>query len=245
MRNFSHIRENRDSSYTGVYRRFHSIENPAMNASPARGKRAFGVLGGVSLPISLLAKWAKSATFVAAADRGADALLAAGVTPNVVIGDLDSLHADRRIFPDVREDLSQNSTDCDKLLAALASEGWTSVTLANVTGGLPDHELAILHSAAKSGISCRLVYRLGLGYVLVGPVQGSVPALGRVSLLPLTPCAGVTIAGVRWALRDARLDPMGATSISNESISQNVGVEIESGAAFLFTEGANTPSWPE
>ena len=216
-----------------------------MSASPTKKGRILGVLGGASVNPSVLAAWVNSATLVAAADSGADALLAAGVTPDIVVGDLDSLVADRNIFSDVREDLSEASTDCDKLLAVLAAEGHTSVTLINVAGGLPDHELAILHSAAKSGLFCRLVFNRGFGHVLVGPAWHAFDGLGRVSILPLTHCAGVTVAGVRWPLRHADLDALGRTSISNEAVAPIIEVSLDSGAVLLFTESAITPSLPQ
>jgi thiamine pyrophosphokinase len=215
-----------------------------MRGSPVRNERILAVLGGVSLSPSLLAAWANSATFIAAADSGADALLAAGVTPDLVVGDLDSLRADRKIFADVREDPSEASTDCDKLLAVLAAEGHTSVTLINVAGKLPDHELAILQSAARSGLFCRLVFDRGFGHVLVGPTGHEFAGHGRVSLLPLTRCAGASLAGVRWQLDRADLDALGATSISNEAIAPIIEVSLDSGAAFLFIEANNSPSWP-
>ena len=216
-----------------------------MSADTASNQRVLVVLGGASVPSSVLAAWANSATIISAADAGADALHAAGVTPHLVVGDLDSLKTDRAAFPDVREDLSEASTDCDKLLAVLAAEGFARVTLINVTGDLPDHELAILHSAARSGLACRLVFTRGFGYVLVGPSRHVFAGLGRVSLLPLTFCAGVSLGGVKWPLRNVDLDALGTTSISNESASAIVEVSLASGAAFLFIEASPAPSWSE
>ncbi|HLK15222.1 MAG TPA: thiamine diphosphokinase [Fimbriimonadaceae bacterium] len=216
-----------------------------MSAVFAPKERVLGVLGGASVPTSLLASWADSATFIAAADGGADALLAAGLTPRLVVGDLDSLQADRALFPDVREDPSEAFTDCDKLLSVLASQGFGAVTLINITGDLPDHELAIFHSAAKSGLACRLVFARGFGHVLVGPYQGRFSGEARVSLLPLSACSGVWLRGVRWPLERANLDALGATSISNHAVGAPIEVELESGAAFLFLESEPEPDWPE
>ena len=215
-----------------------------MSVEPAWNQRVLGVLGGASASLSLLAAWARSATIVAAADSGADALLAAGVTADLVVGDLDSLAAKRNVFPDVREDPSQASTDCDKLLAVLAAQGHTAVTLIDVEGDLPDHALAILHSAAKSGLACRLIFKRGVGHVLVGPVSRSFAAHGRVSLLPLTLCTGVSLLGVRWPLQRAELDALGQTSISNEAAAPFIELSLQTGAALLFIESPNAPIWP-
>ncbi|MHB8636936.1 MAG: thiamine diphosphokinase [Fimbriimonadaceae bacterium] len=215
-----------------------------MRLDPTSDQRVLAVLGGSSLSPGLLGQWARSASIVAAADGGADALFEAAITPDYVVGDLDSLRTDRSLFADVREDASQASTDCDKLLAALAADGHSNVTLINVAGDLPDHELAILHSAAKSGLNCRLVFDRGFGHVLVGPTKAEFEASGRVSLLPLSYCAKVSMRGVRWPLDDADLDPLGLTSISNSALEPFIQVSVASGAAFLFIEGVNTPSWP-
>lgn len=238
------MRNRRDSAYTSVYWRSLEGTATAMMGLDGHKHRVLAVLGGSSLPGSLLRRWAVSATFVAAADGGADALLAVGITPDLVVGDLDSLRSDRALLPCVREDPSPESTDCDKLLAALRALGYGEATFANVHGGLPDHELAALHSIAKGRIESRLIYERGFGYLLAGPAGATVEASGRVSLLPLTACDGVTLTGVRWPLDGVHLDPLGATSISNAAVEPRVGAALASGAAFLFVERAVEPEWP-
>ena len=53
-------------------------------------------------PKKWLKKWVKEADFVLAADGGANAAAEAGITPDAVIGDLDSAsERTRKIFQDI------------------------------------------------------------------------------------------------------------------------------------------------
>lgn len=210
--------------------------------------RVLGVLSGGDLGGDLLRRWAESVEIVMAADAGADLLLSVGVRPHLLIGDFDS--ASEHALRTVNERLhvpDQDSTDCDKLLAEAGQRGYEAITLTAVEGDLPDHVLATLHSAAKSPLDVRIAYRRGLGFI-VKPDQPRSVECGpgrRVSLLPLEPCRGVWLEGLRWSLRDASLSARGLTSVSNRSESQAVEARIQEGAALLFVEYSpeETPIW--
>jgi thiamine pyrophosphokinase len=185
-----------------------------------------------------------SADGILAADGGADLVLQAGFQPEIVIGDLDSLQATAENFADVRHLADQYTTDCDKLLALASELGHTEITLACVEGSRPDHALATLHSAARSNLEVRLVFRRGIGLILRPGRTYRLTANSRVSLLPLVPCRLKSLTGVRWPLESVVLDPLGLTSISNEGEGP-VAAELLDGAAFLFAEGPPEPTWPE
>lgn len=199
--------------------------------------KVLGVLDGRDMPAELLARWAGSADVVYAADGAADRLIQAGVSADVIVGDMDAvrpetLRAARRAV----SHSDQDTTDCDKLLNLAKADGVSTITLASVEGDLPDHELATLHSAGRSGLDVRIAYRRGLGWILR---SGSVlkPACSngaRVSLLPLASGTVATLEGVEWPLRDAALDPCGRGSISNRALGGSLQVEIKEGCALLF-----------
>ncbi len=203
-------------------------------------KRVLGVLAGADAPLEQLAEWAREAEVILAADGGADRLMAVGIRPSLTVGDFDSLRStdpgDRLYMPE------QDRTDCDKLLATAKERGFEELTMIGCEGDLPDHEIATLHSIAESGLSVRIVYRTGLGYV-IGPGEAqefeSTPG-HRVSLLPLTPTSGVDLVGVEWPLQGASLQTPGLRSISNRANGDRVGVRIGSGYGFFFV-GTNGP----
>lgn len=208
--------------------------------------RVLIVLGGDRPEPGRLAAWIQSASLVVAADSGADRVLEAGGIPDVLIGDLDSASALAR--EKARKAIQiedQGSTDCDKALAYVASLGAGSVVLANVEGGLPDHHLATLHSAAKAPIDAILAFERGLGHALVGPreITYRTRADARVSFLPIEPCQGVDLQGVEWELRQAEMRPLGATSISNRAVGDRVRISLHSGAGLVFIETDGLPNW--
>lgn len=210
--------------------------------------RVLGVLAGEDLSPGLLKRWADSADKVFAADRGADLCLEAGVIPDLVVGDLDSIsdEAKRRIG-DVRLLEEQDTTDADKLLHTVASLGLGSITLTAIEGDLPDHALAVLHSAARSPLKTRFAYRRGIGWIMRGPAERIVESEDgrRISLLPITECSGVTLLGVQWPLSDANLHVGGLSSVSNRSEGPRVMAKIGLGVALLFAEYSpdEVPIW--
>ncbi|MBI1756950.1 MAG: thiamine diphosphokinase, partial [Fimbriimonas ginsengisoli] len=174
-----------------------------------------------------------------AADGGANRLYEAGHGVQVVVGDFDSAISTLAGGPhEVVSDPDESRTDCDKLLAYVAAEGFPSVTLIGVEGDLPDHVLASLHSAAASKLAVRIAFRRGLGWIVRSgdTLEVACEPGTRVSLLPLERCEGVVLRGVRWELRDASLAPQGTKSISNQSMGERVSVEIGEGVALLFVE---------
>lgn len=211
--------------------------------------RVLGVLAGNDLSPERLRQWAHLADRVVAADGGADRLLNAGVTPDLVIGDLDSaspeaLRAARQV---IRVD-SQDDTDCDKLLACLVREGTAAVTLANLEGDLLDHVLGSLGSCLRAPLRVTLVLRRGLAYVLhPGAFEIPVAPGARVSLLPLIPCDGVSLSGVAWPLPLGPLHLDGRTSVSNRAVDTTLKGTLVRGGALLFVghDEDAPPVWPE
>jgi thiamine pyrophosphokinase len=209
-------------------------------------RKVLGVLAGRDMPPERLADWARSSDLVLAADSGADALLAVGIVPQLVVGDLDSISLEAQIEQrEILHDPDQDTSDCDKLLALAAGMGCHSITLCGAEGDLPDHVLGTLHSAARAPLDVRLAYRRGIGRVLRGPFAGSFAARvgARVSLLPLVPCGEVTLRGLEWELEAATLDPLGLTSLSNRATEERIGVGLASGAALLFIGTDGEPVW--
>lgn len=201
--------------------------------------RALGVLHGNDFDVYLLKDWAESSSTLIAADGGANALLEIGISAHIIVGDLDSASVQAQAAAnEVFADENQSKTDCDKLLQVAHNRGFDEITLTCAEGDLPDHVLAILQSAARAEIGVRIGYRRGVGWI-VKPgksYRAATRADVRVSLLPIEPCDGVVLQGVRWQLAGAVLSATGLTSISNRAVGDVIECSIENGAALLFVE---------
>lgn len=200
--------------------------------------RVLGVLGGNDVDDGRLVAWCSSATHIYATDSGADRIIALGFEP-VVVGDFDSFAS----LPDsahlrLEQSLDQDTTDCDKLLALVRTDGHDEITLIATEGDLPDHVLATYSSAVASSLRIRFAFRRGCGILIRSGENGTAQtSVGqRVSLIPLTPCQGVSMSGVRWPLSGATIAPGERISVSNKATAESVVVSIDEGTALLFFE---------
>jgi thiamine pyrophosphokinase len=211
-------------------------------------RRILGVLAGGDIDLDLLQRWSQSADWIIAADAGANHLSDSEVGPHFIIGDMDSIRDVEPFSSADRKHLAeQDSTDCDKLLAHVSNEGHATITLIGVEGDLPDHVLAILHSAARSELDVRLAYRRGIGWIVKPdrPRDIATHTDRRLSLQAIEPCEGVHLDGVQWPLQNANLSLRDGTSISNRTEGDHVRVTIAKGAALLFLEypAQEMPVW--
>jgi thiamine pyrophosphokinase len=183
------------------------------------------LLGGGALGPHDLAEALALAPTLVAADSGADAALAAGLRPEAVIGDMDSISAGgravlgRAILHEVSE---QDSTDFDKALRHLSAP----LTLAvGFTGARLDHELAVFHTlAARPEHRCIVVGQSDI--VLHAPPLLEMPlAAGtRVSLFPMDRVSGRS-DGLRWPIDGLEFHPARRIGTSNEATGGPVAIE--------------------
>ena len=193
-----------------------------------------GVLGGKDTPLETVRLWATGADLVVAADSGADACLAVGIRP-VVVGDMDSFEGSRAGL-EIVEDGDQYTTDCDKLLAYVASRGFRSVAIVCLEGDRIDHVLSSLASLGRTSLEVSLVSRRGVGRVMrAGSSLALDVAAGTLlSVSGLGPCVA-SLEGVKWPFSSLDLTPPLPQSISNRAEGRSV-LTVQSGVALLTVE---------
>ncbi|MBL8048759.1 MAG: thiamine diphosphokinase [Chthonomonas sp.] len=187
-------------------------------------------------------QWVRSADHIIAADGGANRL-AAERAADLVVGDGDSISEAWR--PHLTTDGDQETTDCEKALAAAKFLGHTEVTILGAEGDRLDHVLATLSACAASDLAIRLVLRLGFGYILRPGSRTVFPceAGATISFLPLTECVA-SMLGTEWPVEGQKFAPGGFKSISNRALSASVSVVVESGVGLLFVHrSTDTPQW--
>jgi len=195
--------------------------------------------------------WLKSqlaaADLVIAADGGAESLRRAGVSPHVLVGDLDSIE------PAVRQQVVESGceviahsprkdqTDTELALILACQRGATSITLAGGLGGKRlDHALANVLLLALPELGARDVCLADPAhsvYLLRGPdrrfVSGNSGDL--VTLLPLADGAtGVVTDGLRFPLGGETLIFGRSRGVSNELVGSSAVVRIETGSLLVI-----------
>lgn len=212
----------------------------------APGPRVLVVLAGAGFAAARLLAEAARADAVVAADGGAAPCLAAGIAPDAVVGDFDSLPEDARarldparLFPS--DDPETN--DLEKALAYVAAR-WgadAAVTLAaggGVDGGRIDHALANLgpllaepHARRSMLDGEGRLFALRSGRVVLGGLGGR-----RLSVLPWSlHGARVSEGGVRYPLDHALLR-LGGRGVSNEIVADEAFVEVHDGVGLVWIE---------
>jgi thiamine pyrophosphokinase len=152
-----------------------------------------------------------------AADGGAALALKAGVMPDAVIGDFDSLPDEisaqipaARLF----HITEQSSTDFDKALCRIVAP---LVIAVGFTGDRVDHQLAAFHVlAAHAGRPCVV---LGAHEVIFHcPAQVALPVADGdvVSLFPMQKVSGRS-TGLQWPIEGLAFDPMRLIGTSNRA----------------------------
>lgn len=192
---------------------------------------------------ALLKQLAQEADFILAADAGAGAALRAGLRPDAVIGDLDS------ISPRTRKQLSQaafihvsrqDNTDFEKALDWLVGQAFDSCTVAGSTGNRLDFTLGNFLSARPYAQKLDLCFR-GKGWS-VWPLTHSrrfdARPGARLSLLPLSACKGLTLRGVKYPVQNRAWRPGQSTGLwlSNQATARRVQVQLASGFLLVYLE---------
>jgi thiamine pyrophosphokinase len=198
----------------------------------------------------LLRRLAREADTFVAADGGANAALRAGVRPDFVIGDLDS------ILPSTEKKLPasrlvrvrrQDNTDMEKALDFIASSGPAAVAIAGATGGRIDFTLG--------NLAVFWNYTLRLSMTFVGDGWCALPVGRRrildappgttVSLIPFGTCSGITLRGLRYPLRDAAMRT-GEIGVSNVVRTSPFSVTVRRGRMLLvmFAHGTRRRRLP-
>jgi thiamine pyrophosphokinase len=173
------------------------------------------------------------------ADGGANAARRHRCTPDLIIGDFDSVRAStlkafRRTAVYRLED--QDSTDLEKALTWCVEDGFRRITVLGATGGRLDHAVGNMSALAKFSRRADVRFVDDDGELLaVGPERKLLLRPGTtISLLPLARCSGVTTRGLQWNLTNEVLELGRRESTSNVVRSRNAVVRVKHGVLLLF-----------
>ncbi len=169
-----------------------------------------------------------SGAHLVGADGGADRIVAAGLRPEAIIGDFDSLRNPDAWLGRTRliRVPEQDTTDFEKALYCTTAP----VTVAlGMTGRRFDHTLAALDAVTKYGHEriIILVDEEDLAMAVRGTFSFEVEPHERVSVHPLTALRFKRSVGLKYPLDGVRLAPGERTGTSNEATDGPFRIEPE------------------
>ena len=180
------------------------------------------------------------------ADGGTVHALAAGLTPHLIVGDLDSLPQDvQAVMRDRGVEIQthpakKDQTDLDLALAAAVERGADEILLLTALGGRLDQHMAnilLLTRPEWMGVRLGLAEGNQRAWLLRGP--DALLLHGRpgdtLSVLPLTPeVQGLDIEQVEWPLHNKTVRLGTTLTISNVFQTESVTLRLKEGLALAI-----------
>jgi len=182
--------------------------------------------------------------FIICADGGTRHALVLGVTPNLVLGDMDSIQTNQwqelersgvsiELFP-----RDKNETDLELAIDRAIELEPQQIVIVAALGGRLDQtigNLALLTDIRLSTFDVRLADGVEEMFICRNQVQVYGRSGDIVSLIPWgNPVRGVQTQGLRWALKSETLYPEKTRGISNELLSETADVKIASGTLLVI-----------
>lgn len=168
-----------------------------------------------------------------AADGGALTLKKMALTPDVIIGDLDSYHPTGNEKAVVIEDPDQETNDLEKSLAYAKKQSVTHIVVLGATGKRLDHTLknlsVLLQFHSKFD---HLIFKdfYSTMEIILSPFKRDFAPGTSISLFPLSGSVeGITTKGLKYSLTNGILKNGVQDGSSNETVKKTVEIEFKKG----------------
>lgn len=193
------------------------------------------------------------APYLVGADSGADMMLAAGLVPDRVFGDLDSISQEGRVRLHDRLVLTdeQVTTDFDKALRGAGADLSIAV---GFTGGRLDHALAVINALVlRANHPCLVLGAEDVTFLCPPELRLDLPVGTLLSLFPMRALT-VSSTGLRWPTDGLDFRPDGRVGTSN-AVSGQVHLAPSSAGMLVILPRAHlaqavaavmsAPRWPD
>ncbi|MDH3606286.1 MAG: thiamine diphosphokinase [Acidimicrobiia bacterium] len=189
-----------------------------------------------------------AADYVIAADSGLDHALAAGVTVNLLVGDLDSISPEglaAATAGDVsieRHPTDKDATDLELALGAAVRYGAERIVVVGGSGGRIDHLLAnafLLTSPAWADVDVE--WLVGPAHILAIREEATIAGSPGDTLTLLAvgePADGVTTEGLRFELDNDVLLASSTRGVSNVLVESEATIRVHNGVVLAIHQRA-------
>ena len=178
---------------------------------------------------------AKNKDIIIAADGGADNCIKIGITPNYVIGDLDSISksARKKFKSKIIHDESQNSTDLEKSIELAKKLKCTNLEIICATGLRTDHTFSNIISLLKAKFPSKITDGNHEIYITTKKITLDGKKGDTVSVIPVSKVKGLTYSGLKWSVRNKNVET-GWLGTSNEMTGTKAEIKLKSGKIIVI-----------
>ncbi len=177
---------------------------------------------------------------ILAADGAANRLLGMKITPDYVIGDMDSVSIERfpkPISSKLIVDTNQETNDFGKVLDFAVKQGYRRIIILGFHGGDLEHTFnnwSVLSGESRFE-SCCILDRNRYGIPITSSFRLRTIENEIISIIP-QPRAIVTTSGLCWPLSAELLELGIREGARNRAIGDSISIDIHSGSIILFID---------
>ncbi|MBR2964606.1 MAG: thiamine diphosphokinase [Lentisphaeria bacterium] len=180
----------------------------------------------------------RAAARIVCCDGAASALLRAGLEPDLVVGDLDSLDPalKKRFGKRLVHKSEQETNDLSKAFWACMARGWHNIVILGAGGRREDHLLgnaSLLPMFAAAGADVRMETDFGTFLPVLKSASFRRPVGTKVSIFSFHPEMPVTASGLKYPLDKLRL-PFWWCGTLNETVAPEFSLVFDGRAPLLL-----------
>lgn len=214
-------------------------------------KKAVIFLNGDKTDISRVKKIIDKNTFIIGCDGGTQHAIDLGLTPHVILGDMDSVSDElKKKLEDKKVKLIQfptkkDNTDAELALMYAIKQGCNEIILTGILGTRIDHMLATIHMLANPKFK-NIYLRIIEGNQNMYIVRKSIKITGKkgdiASLIPLNGnSTGITTKNLAYTLQGETLQGWQTLGISNVMTKNTATISLANGVLLVVHQESVLP----
>jgi thiamine pyrophosphokinase len=179
----------------------------------------------------------KNAKRIICCDGSAASLVSAGITPDAIIGDMDSLSNDLAIrFADrIFADNDQESNDLTKALYWCIENGYDDLVIVGATGKREDHTIGNISLLAEYVKIVNVIMVTDTGFFI--PLENSAVfssfAGQQISIFSINPETEISTTGLRYPLDKSKVKNWWVATL-NEATDNQFAINFNGGPVILY-----------
>ena len=179
----------------------------------------------------------RNASRIVCCDGSAQNLVLAGMIPDAIVGDMDSLNDDflNRFADRIYLDENQETNDLTKAVSWCSDMGYKDIVIIGATGKREDHTLGNISLLADyiKYVNVIMVTDTGIFRPFVTTSVISCFTGQQVSIFSLNPETEVTSYGLRYPLNRTRITSWWLATL-NEALGDNFSLDFKNGSVIVY-----------
>ena len=197
------------------------------------------IVGGGDCSVDILKSNINCNDYVICADSGFDIIFEAGIIPDLLIGDFDSIRKIPNGFEKIFLPVEKDVTDCEAAYLEGVKRGYKDFLILGGTGGRFEHTYAnvsVMARASKEGNSFSIIDERHIFRAITNSsLQISFSPNKQISVFAYGEKAyGVCEKGFHYPLDNYTLDPYLPIGISNDIIADYGEISVENGTLIII-----------